>query len=638
MRTLFTIILFWPFLALAADGWLGLSYHDVRDDVVENLDADRYAVSTTQLTRQFEWLRRNGYTPVSIDDITAAKQHGKPLPDGAVLLSFDDGLASAYEIVFPLLKQFNYPAVVAPVVSWTELKPGETVEYNNGRLGREALLTAGQIREMADSGLVEIASHSYDLHHGVLGNPQGNLQPAAITRIYDPDTASYESDEAYKKRIRTDLKRSSEALKAITGLVPRVIVWPFGKYNQVIEEIADSLGMSVSLGVQEGINPVNRLNELHRFLVGENPELGLFVWHLPQIDRNQPIRVVQVDLDYVYDSDPDQQSRNLDVLVERVHQLDITTVYLQAFADPDGDGTAGELYFPNRHLPMRADLFNRVAWQLQTRADVEVFAWLPAMAFKLPDAERQTRLMVKRPGAEGMPQPVTDTDHQRLSPFLPESRRIIREIYSDLGRYTPAQGLLFHDDAWLASDEDMSVHDPAAKPYLDRQVTAEQGLTTDEKTLALIKWTETLADEVRIWRPQIKTARNLYAGTVLDPDIKEAFAQDLSLFAEHYDHVALMAMPWLERAEDAEAWLQNLVSVVSETPGALSKTIFELQAKDWRQDRWIDATVIADQMRLLQRRGIRHFGYYPDDFIEGRPDLEIIKRAISTNSFPYSRR
>lgn len=638
MRTLFTIILFWPFLALAADGWLGLSYHDVRDDVVENLDADRYAVSTTQLTRQFEWLRRNGYTPVSIDDITAAKQHGKPLPDGAVLLSFDDGLASAYEIVFPLLKQFNYPAVVAPVVSWTELKPGETVEYNNGRLGREALLTAGQIREMADSGLVEIASHSYDLHHGVLGNPQGNLQPAAITRIYDPDTASYESDEAYKKRIRTDLKRSSEALKAITGLVPRVIVWPFGKYNQVIEEIVDSLGMSVSLGVQEGINPVNRLNELHRFLVGENPELGLFVWHLPQIDRNQPIRVVQVDLDYVYDSDPDQQSRNLDVLVERVHQLDITTVYLQAFADPDGDGTAGELYFPNRHLPMRADLFNRVAWQLQTRADVEVFAWLPAMAFKLPDAERQTRLMVKRPGAEGMPQPVTDTDHQRLSPFLPESRRIIREIYSDLGRYTPAQGLLFHDDAWLASDEDMSVHDPAAKPYLDRQVTAEQGLTTDEKTLALIKWTETLADEVRIWRPQIKTARNLYAGTVLDPDIKEAFAQDLSLFAEHYDHVALMAMPWLERAEDAEAWLQNLVSVVSETPGALSKTIFELQAKDWRQDRWIDATVIADQMRLLQRRGIRHFGYYPDDFIEGRPDLEIIKRAISTNSFPYSRR
>lgn len=638
MRTLFTIILFWPFLALAADGWLGLSYHDVRDDVVENLDADRYAVSTTQLTRQFEWLRRNGYTPVSIDDITAAKQLGKPLPDGAVLLSFDDGLASAYEIVFPLLKQFNYPAVVAPVVSWTELKPGETVEYNNGRLGRQAFLTAGQIREMADSGLVEIASHSYDLHHGVLGNPQGNLQPAAITRIYDPDTASYESDEAYKKRIRTDLKRSSEALKAITGLVPRVIVWPFGKYNQVTEEIADSLGMSVSLGVQEGINPVNRLNKLHRFLVGENPELGLFVWHLPQIDRNQPIRVVQVDLDYVYDSDPDQQSRNLDVLVERVHQLDITTVYLQAFADPDGDGTAGELYFPNRHLPMRADLFNRVAWQLQTRADVEVFAWLPAMAFKLPDAERQTRLMVKRPGAEGMPQPVTDTDHQRLSPFLPESRRIIREIYSDLGRYTPAQGLLFHDDAWLASDEDMSVHDPAAKPYLDRQVTAEQGLTTDEKTLALIKWTETLADEVRIWRPQIKTARNLYAGTVLDPDIKEAFAQDLSLFVEHYDHVALMAMPWLERAEDAEAWLQNLVSVVSETPGALSKTIFELQAKDWRQDRWIDATVIADQMRLLQRRGIRHFGYYPDDFIEGRPDLEIIKRAISTNSFPYSRR
>lgn len=638
MRSLFIIILCWPVLALAADGWLGLSYHDVRDDVVEDLDADRYAVSTTQLTRHFEWLRRNGYTPISIDDISAAKQGGKPLPKGAVLLSFDDGLASAYEIVFPLLKQFNYPAVVAPVVSWTELKPDETVDYSDRRLGREAFLTVDQMRELSDSGLVEIASHSYNLHHGVPANPQGNTQPAAVTRIYDPDTGRYENDEAYENRIRADLAQSAEILKQVTGRAPRVIVWPYGAYNQVTEKIADSLGMSVSLGVREGFNPAGTLNRLNRFLISENPDLGLFVWYLPQPDRNWPIRVVQIDLDYVYDTDPEQQSLNLDALIERVHQLDITTVYLQAFADPDGDGTASELYFPNRHLPMRADLFNRVAWQLQTRADVEVFAWLPALAFELPDAERQARLMVKRPGPEGVPQPVTDTDHQRLSPFLPESRRIIREIYSDLSRYTPVQGLLFHDDAWLGSDEDISVHDPAAKPYLYRQINAGQRLTTNEKTLALTEWTETLADDVRIWRPQIKTARNLYAGTVLDPNIKEAFAQDLSLFAEHYDQVALMAMPWLERAEDAEAWLESLVSAVSKTPGALHKTIFELQAKDWHQDRWIDATVIADQMRLLQRKGIRHFGYYPDDFIEGRPDLEIIKRAISTNSFPYSRR
>lgn len=36
---------------------------------------------------------------------------------------------------------------------------------------------------MQDSGFVEIASHSYHLHRGITGNPQGNSEPAATTRF-----------------------------------------------------------------------------------------------------------------------------------------------------------------------------------------------------------------------------------------------------------------------------------------------------------------------------------------------------------------------------------------------------------------------------------------------------------------------
>ena len=61
----------------------------------------------------------------------------------------------------------------------------------------------------------------------------------------------------------------------------------------------------------------------------------------------------------------------------------INTVYLQAFSDADGNGQAEALYFPNRHLPMRADLFSYVAWQLRTRARVFVYAWMPVLAFDL---------------------------------------------------------------------------------------------------------------------------------------------------------------------------------------------------------------------------------------------------------------
>lgn len=73
-------------------------------------------------------------------------------------------------------------------------------------------------------------------------------------------------------------------------------------------------------------------------------------------------------------------NRNIDALINRISKLGVNTVYLQAFADPDGDGTADAVYFPNRRIPMRADLFSRVSWQLMSRTKTEVYAWMPMLA------------------------------------------------------------------------------------------------------------------------------------------------------------------------------------------------------------------------------------------------------------------
>ncbi|MEZ5494624.1 MAG: hypothetical protein R3E61_08630 [Pseudomonadales bacterium] len=55
-----------------ADELITLCYHDVRDDVDGHLDADTVAVSSKQLAEQFEWLRQNGYTPVSVNQLEDA--------------------------------------------------------------------------------------------------------------------------------------------------------------------------------------------------------------------------------------------------------------------------------------------------------------------------------------------------------------------------------------------------------------------------------------------------------------------------------------------------------------------------------------------------------------------------------------
>ena len=102
------------------------------------------------------------------------------LPDKAILLTFDDGYESLYTRVFPLLKAYHYPAVAALVGSWMEDEPDGTVLYGDRKVPRSNFVSWDEAREMQASGLVEFASHGYDLHRGVQG--QSARQPDAGCR------------------------------------------------------------------------------------------------------------------------------------------------------------------------------------------------------------------------------------------------------------------------------------------------------------------------------------------------------------------------------------------------------------------------------------------------------------------------
>ena len=126
-------------------------YHDIRDDVAGDFDPDQYAVSTRNLIAHFSWLRDNDFQPISMDQIIAAQEGRQNLPDKAVLLTFDDGLLSVYTKVFPLLKLFNYPAVVSVVTNWVGTE--DTVVYANREFGHQGFLTWDQIRELRQEPL-----------------------------------------------------------------------------------------------------------------------------------------------------------------------------------------------------------------------------------------------------------------------------------------------------------------------------------------------------------------------------------------------------------------------------------------------------------------------------------------------------
>lgn len=620
--------------------YIVLCYHDIRDDVDGLVDEDQTAVSTNNLVAQFSWLREHGYNPISLDDIKAAKLGKITLPNKAVLITFDDGYKSVYTHVFPLLQQFNYPAVIALVGKWLEAPEGQLVEYGSSKTlrPRSFFMSWDDIRKMSSSPLIEIASHSYDLHKGTLGNPQGNTQPSAVTFQYSNIAKKYETISAYKKRIRIDLKKNNELIALKTGLSPRTIVWPYGAHSQLTEDIARSEGLEYSLTLKDGINNAKGPASIKRILLTGNVSLDDFVYQVRNPVSVDPIRVAHVDLDYIYDKDTAQENANLSALLDRIKAMQINTVFLQAFADPDGDGNADALYFPNRHLPMRKDLFNRVAWQLKTRAEVQIYAWMPVLSFNLPASEplrvfsNQTKQAI----------PV-NSEYIRLSPFNEDARKVIEEVYEDLAIHTNFSGLLFHDDAYLNDFEDVS---PAALKYT-AAVFKQPNLTaqtlmgplkqkwTHFKTEELTRFTMRLANRVKYYRPDIKTARNIYANVILNPNSEEWFAQNYKNMLENYDYTAVMAMPYMERADNPSMWLKKLVLKTTEHDPLLTKTLFELQSVDWRLNAPVANNTLTQHFRLLMRAGVKHLGYYPDNFIKNHPSLKTVKSNLSLNDFPF---
>lgn len=636
-------------VAAAEQPWLAkrlisITWHDVSDN---NPDQQFIAVRTERLIQQLSWLRENGYVAVSADAVLAAHKGGPALPDRAVLLTFDDGYSSFYTRVYPILKAYGWPAVFAPVGKWISMPSGQKVRFGDTDVARDHFVTWDQVREMAASGLIEIASHSHDLHRGIRANPQGNSEPAAAALTYDQASGGYESETAYRARLHADARTISDEIERATGTRPRIWIWPYGAYSGTALSVIGEEGFDATLTLDDGLATSDAVSAMPRFLVANDPKLEDFAAAIAEREEAGHLRVVHVDLDYVYDPDPAQMERNLGLLVQRIADMGVNTVFLQAFADPEGDGVIRSLYFPNRWLPVRADLFNRAAWQLRNRAGVRIYAWMPVLGFDLDPALPRVVRWDPKSGETA----VDPGQYRRLSPFDPEVKRRVGEIYEDLARQAIFDGVLFHDDALLSDFEDaspaaLSAYAAAGLPGSIAEIRADPGTMqrwTRFKSKALVDFTLSLTKQVRAVRgSDVKTARNIYARPILDPASEAWFAQNLDDFLASYDWTAPMAMPFMEQvsARDAGPWLDRLVDAVAARPGALGRTVFELQAQDWRArndspERKIDAKLLADWMRRVERRGARSFGYYADDFIAGEPPIETVRPAISNAWYPF---
>ena len=90
----------------------------------------------------------------------------------------------------------------------------------------------------------------------------------------------------------------------------------------------------------------------------------------------------------------------------------------------------------------------------------------------------------------------------------------------------------------------------------------------NKKTQDLIQLTHQLTDALKPYflrgSYSLKTARNLYASVITDPNAEEWLAQNLKTLTENYDTTAIMAMPYMENEhsiseKEAHRWFSSLI-------------------------------------------------------------------------------
>ena len=209
-------------------------YHQVKNSGFGN-----DVISPNEFESDLKYLKENHYNTITMTQLIEYVHDKKELPPNPVILSFDDGYLSTYLNVYPLVKEYNMKIVLSIIgksVDDFSKVCDENIEYSH--------VTWDEIKEMQQSGLVEIQSHSYNLHKISKGR-------------YGCCQLDNESLENYQEFLSNDLNKLQEEILSVTGNSPNTFTYPYGRYNDKIETIIKNLGFKATLTCKFGVNVID---------------------------------------------------------------------------------------------------------------------------------------------------------------------------------------------------------------------------------------------------------------------------------------------------------------------------------------------------------------------------------------------
>lgn len=225
-----------------------LMYHSMLKD--SKLQG-KYVISPDLFESDLKYIKEHGYTTVVMQDLIDYV-HGGTLPEKPIMLTFDDGYYNNYLYAYPLLQKYDCKMVLSPIGRYAD-QYTETPDTH----ASYAHASWEMLKEMVDSGYVELQNHSYNMHSNSNGR-KGTKKNKG------------ESEEAYKQAFTEDVSKAQQRFTEQVGITPTCFTYPFGAISNVSLDYLKEMGFQATLTCESKMNELTQepdaLYGLNRFL------------------------------------------------------------------------------------------------------------------------------------------------------------------------------------------------------------------------------------------------------------------------------------------------------------------------------------------------------------------------------------
>ncbi len=171
--------------------------------------------------QQMKYLKDNGYRVISPADLLGFLEYRTQIPKKSVLITFDDGYKSVYDIAWPILKEYGFTATAFVYTDYVGISK-KALSWEN-------------LRQLKAHGFT-IGSHT--------------LSHADLTKK-DPG----ENDTDFHRRIKKELLMSKKIIDKQLNQDTISLAFPYGRYSPKAMETAKSVGYKIAVTVDRGSNP-----------------------------------------------------------------------------------------------------------------------------------------------------------------------------------------------------------------------------------------------------------------------------------------------------------------------------------------------------------------------------------------------